>query len=46
VTVEMQNTEIYTPEARFQIIVEPSLYMAFGGCETLAPKVFVVEKIK
>jgi curved DNA-binding protein CbpA len=31
---------------RFQIIVEPSLCMAFGSCETLAPKVFVVEKDK
>ncbi|UVS70639.1 ferredoxin [Nitrososphaera viennensis] len=27
-------------------MVEPSLCMAFGSCETLAPKVFVVEKNK
>ena len=32
--------------SRFQIIVEPSLCMAFGSCETLAPKVFAVEKDK
>jgi ferredoxin len=31
---------------RYEIIVEPSLCMAFGSCETLAPKVFVVEKDK
>jgi curved DNA-binding protein CbpA len=28
----------------FHIIVEPSLCMAFGSCEKLAPKTFVVEK--
>jgi molecular chaperone DnaJ len=32
--------------ARLHIIVEPSLCLAFGGCETLAPSVFVVEKNK
>ena len=32
------------PKGRFHIIVEPSLCMAFGSCEVLAPKVFVVEK--
>ena len=35
-----------TAKGRFHIIVEPSLCMAFGSCETLAPKVFVVEKHK
>lgn len=35
-----------TPKGRFHILVEPSLCMAFGSCETLAPKVFVVEKNK
>jgi molecular chaperone DnaJ len=35
-----------TPKGLFHIIVEPSLCMAFGSCETLAPKVFVVEKNK
>lgn len=39
-------TYIETPKGRFHIIVEPSLCMAFGSCETLAPKVFVVEKNK
>ncbi|MEP6577138.1 MAG: DnaJ domain-containing protein [Nitrososphaerota archaeon] len=34
------------PKSRFHIIVEPSLCMAFGSCERLAPKVFVVEKEK
>lgn len=32
--------------SRYHIIVEPSLCLAFGSCETLAPKVFVVEKNK
>lgn len=41
VTTDTPNTR-----NRFQIIVEPSLCMAFGSCETLAPKVFVVEKNK
>ena len=31
-------------ESRYQIIVEPSLCLAFGSCEVLAPKVFVLEK--
>jgi curved DNA-binding protein CbpA len=35
-----------TPKGRFHIIVEPSLCMAFGSCETLAPGIFVVEKNK
>ena len=34
------------PKGRFHLVVEPSLCMAFGSCETLAPKVFVVEKNK
>jgi len=38
------STHIESPKGRFHIIVEPSLCMAFGSCETLAPKVFVVEK--
>ena len=50
-----QDTGLYTmplrtlldiPKGRFHIIVEPSLCMAFGSCETLAPKVFVLEKNK
>ena len=35
-----------TPKGRFHIIIEPSLCMAFGSCEILAPRVFVVEKNK
>jgi molecular chaperone DnaJ len=38
--------DIDNPKGRFHIIVEPSLCMAFGSCETIAPKVFVVEKNK
>jgi curved DNA-binding protein CbpA len=34
------------PYARFNISVEPTLCMAFGSCEVLAPKVFVLEKNK
>jgi molecular chaperone DnaJ len=34
------------PKARFHLTVDPSLCMAFGSCETLAPKVFVIEKNK
>lgn len=43
-TFDLQNE--FTPiiESRYQIIVEPSLCLAFGSCEVLAPKVFVVEK--
>jgi molecular chaperone DnaJ len=39
-------TDIIIPKGQYQIIVEPSLCLAFGSCETLAPKVFVVEKNK
>jgi curved DNA-binding protein CbpA len=39
-------TDPLDTKSRFHIIVEPSLCMAFGSCETLAPKVFVVEKNK
>jgi len=50
---ELKNESRYTNnetlpasflESRYQIIVEPSLCLAFGSCEVLAPKVFVVEK--
>ncbi|CAN5368501.1 hypothetical protein BH18THE2_BH18THE2_21790 [soil metagenome] len=40
------TTDPLDTKSRFHIIVEPSLCMAFGSCETLAPKVFVVEKNK
>ena len=32
--------------SRFHILIEPSLCLAFGGCESIAPKVFVVDKNK
>ena len=35
-----------TETSRFKIIVEPSLCMAFGSCEILAPHVFHVETNK
>ena len=40
------TTDNLDTKSRYEIIVEPSLCMAFGSCETLAPKVFVVEKDK
>jgi len=46
---QMQSTVsnfLDTPKGRFQITIEPSLCLAFGSCETLAPKVFVLEKNK
>jgi curved DNA-binding protein CbpA len=43
-TSNINNLDI--PKSQYQIIVEPSLCLAFGSCETLAPKVFVVEKNK
>ena len=39
-------TTLDVPKGRFHIIVEPSLCLAFGSCERLAPRVFVVEKNK
>ena len=43
---ELKTQFIDIPKGRFHLTVEPSLCMAFGSCETLAPKVFVVEKNK
>ncbi len=46
-TVEtLKINSVENPKSQFQIIVEPSLCLAFGSCEVLAPKVFVVEKNK
>lgn len=48
-STQMQSTAsnfLDTPKGRFQITIEPSLCLAFGSCETLAPKVFVLEKNK
>jgi curved DNA-binding protein CbpA len=33
-------------KGRYQITIEPSLCMAYGSCETLAPDVFEVDKYK
>ncbi len=43
---ELNTQFIDIPKGRFHLTVEPSLCMAFGSCETLAPRVFVVEKNK
>jgi molecular chaperone DnaJ len=43
-TVDLQNEFIPVIQSRYQIIVEPYLCLAFGSCEVLAPKVFLVEK--
>lgn len=40
------DEESSKPPSRFHISVEPTLCMAFGSCEVLAPKVFVLEKNK
>ena len=40
------NSLLDTIKSRFHILIEPSLCLAFGGCETIAPKVFVVDKSK
>lgn len=46
VGIDRTVTEVEKVRANLHITVEPSLCMAFGGCETLAPSVFVVEKNK
>ena len=40
------RTMLDTPKSRFHITIEPSLCLAFGGCESIAPRVFVVDKNK
>lgn len=45
-TTNTTNDISSKPKGRFHIIVEPTLCMAFGSCEVLAPNVFVVEKDK
>ena len=40
------NSLLDTIKSRFHILIEPSLCLAFGGCETIAPKVFAVDKNK
>ena len=43
---ETKTQVLDIPKGRFHLTVDSSLCMAFGSCETLAPKVFVVEKNK
>ena len=40
------NLLLDTVRSRFHILIEPSLCLSFGGCESIAPKVFVVDKSK
>ena len=40
------NLLLDTIKSRFHILIEPSLCLAFDGCATIAPKVFVVDKSK
>ena len=40
------NLFLDTIKSRFHILIEPGLCLAFGECETIAPKVFVVDKNK
>lgn len=44
--VGYDNLLLDTIRSRFHILIEPSLCLAFGGCESIAPKVFVVDKNK
>ncbi len=44
--VGYDNLLLDTIRCRFHILIEPSLCLAFGGCESIAPKVFVVDKNK
>jgi len=39
-------TMLANPSSRFHIFIEPSLCLAFGGCESIAPRVFMVDKNK
>lgn len=45
-TTATARRKIPTEKSRFKIIVEPSLCMAFGSCEILAPHVFHIETNK
>ena len=42
----LDSSLLDTIRSRFHILIEPSLCLAFGGCESIAPKVFVVDKSK
>ncbi len=41
-TMDVENKK----QGRFKIIIEPTLCIAFGSCEILAPKVFALERDK
>jgi curved DNA-binding protein CbpA len=45
-TVNSSVSMLDIPRSRFQIIIDPSLCLAFGGCESIAPRVFSVDKKK
>jgi len=44
--INQSVTMLDNPRSRFHIIIEPSLCLAFGGCESIAPRVFTVDKNK
>jgi DnaJ-class molecular chaperone len=43
---ESSERKMFKAKGRYHISIEPSLCMAFGSCETLAPNVFEVDKNK
>jgi curved DNA-binding protein CbpA len=45
-TLDPSISMLDVPRSRFHIIIEPSLCLAFGGCETISPRVFTVDKNK
>jgi curved DNA-binding protein CbpA len=45
-TLDPSISMLDVPRSRFRIIIEPSLCLAFGGCETISPRVFTVDKNK
>jgi len=44
--INQSVTMLDNPRSRFHIVIEPSLCLAFGGCESIAPRVFTVDKNK
>jgi len=38
------SSDVVTNKRRISIMIDPSLCLAFGSCETLAPKVFFVDR--
>jgi len=44
--INQSVTMLDNPTSRFHIVIEPSLCLAFGGCESIAPRVFTVDKNK